>query len=160
MKQEIYKAPAAALLCLLREIDGQTQILLQKRGEGIWAAGWWDAAAGGKADEDESIVQCLVREAQEEIGVSIDPVDIEFVHVQHGKNGGANKIPSKIPIFFNFFFFVRKWTGTPKICESDKCDALEWFDIDNLPENTISNRVAGINAYKNGIHFGEFGWER
>jgi RNase adaptor protein for sRNA GlmZ degradation len=29
------------------------------------------------------------------------------------------------------------WTGEPQIMETHKCDAMEWFVIDNLPANTI-----------------------
>ncbi len=41
--------------------------------------------------EQESAVLCLVREAEEEAGLCIDPRDVEFVHVLHqlpGRAGG------------------------------------------------------------------------
>ena len=42
--------------------------------------------------------------------------------------------------------------------EPNKCDDLKWFDINNLPENTIPYIKEAINNYNKKIKFSLFGW--
>jgi hypothetical protein len=42
--------------------------------------------------------------------------------------------------------------------ESDKCDDLSWFAIDDLPKNTISYIRQVIECIKNKINYSEFGF--
>ena len=39
--------------------------------------------------------------------------------------------------YINAFFTTQKYEGIPKIIEKEKCEDLNWFNIDNLPKNTI-----------------------
>ena len=49
---------------------------------------------------------------------------------------------------FELFFPVTQRDGEIINNEPHKCDALEWFDIDQLPENTIAYIKTMIQAYK------------
>ena len=40
--------------------------------------------------------------------------------------------------YVDFYFLATEWDGVPDIGEPDKCVKIEWFPMDNLPENTIS----------------------
>jgi hypothetical protein len=42
--------------------------------------------------------------------------------------------------------------------ESQKCDDLSWFEINNLPENIIPYIKRAIENYKCGIKFDTYGW--
>ena len=42
--------------------------------------------------------------------------------------------------------------------EPHKCDDLSWFDIDNLPENTIPYIRRAIENYLAGVWFDSYGW--
>ena len=41
------------------------------------------------------------------------------------------------------------------IMESDKCSELNWFDIDNLPNDMIEYRKIAIQEYKNNNYYSE-----
>lgn len=56
------------------------------------------------------------------------------------------------------FFMTEKYSGEPKNMESDKCNDLNWFDIDNLPENTVEYIKFVIDKIKNNIIYSEYGW--
>ena len=42
--------------------------------------------------------------------------------------------------------------------EPDKCDDLRWFDIEDLPGNTIPYIRQAIENYRKGVWFSSFGW--
>jgi 8-oxo-dGTP diphosphatase len=52
--------------------ENQGKILIAQRKPGSFLAGYWEFP-GGKCDEGESLEECLVREASEELGVRIRP---------------------------------------------------------------------------------------
>ena len=80
----------------------------------------------------------LAREAKEEIDLDIDEKDLKFAELIHSYKED----------YINVFFTTKKYSGTPKIMEPNKCDDLQWFDIENLPENIIpriKNVLININ---------------
>src|SRR6266540_5253109 len=58
----------------------------------------------GHLEDGESVVAALVREAKEEIGVTIAPQDVHLAHVMHNSSGGGRMA---------LFFEVRRWEGEP-----------------------------------------------
>ena len=60
-----------AAAVLLHETEGQTEFLLAQRPQGKVYAGYWEFP-GGKVEPGESLREALVREIQEELGVTID----------------------------------------------------------------------------------------
>lgn len=84
---------------------------------------------GGKCDEGESIIQAAAREVYEEIGVHIEPEDLQFVHVIHKIMPGD--APHKD--WFFFFFAVTRWHGEPFNKEPKKHKTLAWFPLNALP---------------------------
>lgn len=56
-------------------INEQSEVLLAQRPEGKSMAGLWEFP-GGKVEPGESPEACLVRECVEELGITIDPVDL------------------------------------------------------------------------------------
>lgn len=124
---ERYKSIIAVFLILTRENKGKTEILLQERYNTGYMDGKYDTACSGHLEPNESLSMALVREAKEEINLDIDEEDLEFVSLIHPYKEG----------YVNVFFTTKKYSGTPRIMEPDKCSNLQWFDIDNLPNNTI-----------------------
>lgn len=92
----------------------------------------------------ESFIKVMIREAREKLGVYIKPEDMEVVHVMHVKGKKEN---------INFFVKANKWGNEPKITEAEKYDNLNWFELDNLPKNTIPYIKHAIEFVKNGHTF-------
>lgn len=95
----------------------------------------------------------MIRETREEIGIDIDSADLELVHVMHRK-----QIEPADERRINLFFAAKKWRGEPKIMEPDKSDDLRWFELDNLPDNTIPYIRQAIGCFRKDIKYSEYGF--
>ncbi len=62
-------------------------------------------------------------------------------------------------IRMDFFFTVKDWSGEVTNCEPEKCDDLAWFDLSDLPTNTIPYIKSAIEHFQAGKMYSEFGWE-
>jgi 8-oxo-dGTP pyrophosphatase MutT (NUDIX family) len=69
-------ARASAVLVPLYELDGQTQVLLTRRAEGLRNHSGEVSFPGGRLDPGETAVDAALREAHEEIGLPFDAVEI------------------------------------------------------------------------------------
>ncbi|MFE2322727.1 NUDIX domain-containing protein [Streptomyces sp. NPDC059385] len=134
---------------LYLERDGR--VLLGLRHPGSAYAGGTHHFLAGHC-EQESAVACLVREAQEEAGLLIDPTDVELAHVVHmvDKPGDQPRI--------GFVFRARQWTGTPEVREPDRCVSWGWWPADALPEPIVPYTRAAIEGILAGRPYTELGW--
>jgi 8-oxo-dGTP pyrophosphatase MutT (NUDIX family) len=105
--------------------------------------------AGG-LDAGETIRMAAIREVQEEVGVEIDPSDLEYVHTLHSVTEGNDWV--------GHFFAARSWTGAPRICEPAKHSDLGWHAIACLPETTIPYIRQALLCIDAGSIYSEFGW--
>jgi len=126
--------------------DGQT--LLLRRFNTGWRDGYFSVVAG-HVEEGESLKQAAIREAREEAGVEIDTDDLELVHVVHRKSDSER---------LSFFFRARAWTPEPVNAEPDKCDLLDWFDIDHLPPNMVDYVAQAFQEIDEAQAYSEWGW--
>ena len=136
-----YETKVAVFLILTRNVNVKTEVLLQQRCNTGYMDGKYDTACSGHLEAGESMAMAVIREAKEEINIQVDPKDLELVSVFH---------PYK-ENYLNVFFSAKKYTGVPEIMEKEKCSDLSWFDIDNLPENTIERVRRVLNNMKNEI---------
>ena len=125
------------------------QILLSRRYQTGYMDGHYSVPAG-HLDGQETVRMAGVREAHEEIGVNLDPADMDFAGVFHRHEDDER---------VDFFIHVKKWVGQPINAEPDKCDQLIWAKLDTLPEKTIPYIRKAIENFRMGILFEEFGWE-
>lgn len=103
------------LLFLLR--DNQILLAMKKRGFG---SGLWNGV-GGKIEAAETIEQALVRECQEEIGVTPKSYDQVASHDFLFPNGKDLRVHT---------FVCCDWQGEPTESEEMR---PEWFELDNIP---------------------------
>lgn len=148
---ERFKAPAGIVLILIREKGGKKQILLQKRQNTGFADGFWDFSCSGHVEEGESMSDAVLRECAEELGVFLKKEDIQHFCFIHKKDTDC--------VYYYGYFVCERFLGEAKIMEPDKCSQLLWTDIDDLPQGVIPDRLKALKAYKDGVHYLEYGWE-
>lgn len=135
--KEIFKS--AVHIILIED----NKILLQKRkGTKLWSG--YYALPAGHIDKGENQYDALIREAKEELGIEINSNDIINNYVVLRRN--FFKIDGKtLEPYIDYYFEIKKYKGTPKIIEKDKCDELIWADANNLPELFINYEGAFLN---------------
>jgi 8-oxo-dGTP diphosphatase len=85
----------------------------------------------GHVEINESPSEAMVREAKEEVGIDVDPKNLEFVQVAYRMN------QEKTGFRVDFFFKASIWAGEVRNAEPEKCDDVQWFAPDNLPDNVV-----------------------
>lgn len=146
MSESRFALPCAVFLIVVRD----AKVLLMRRAGTGWHDGDFDLVAG-HIDGGESLRMALAREAREEVGIGIEPSDAHFVHLIHGLFEDGKE-------YFNVFFSVEAWRGEPKIMEPHKCDALEWFSLDDLPKNLTQSTRLGLEAIRAKRLYQDFGF--
>ncbi len=147
--KERYKTTACAFLCLFRTgEDGKRQILLQLRQNTGYMDGKYDFAASGHVEPGESMSSCIIREAKEEIDITIRLEDIQFLTF----------IDETTEQYHKGIFTAKSYSGEPRIMEPKKCAELLWADLENLPPNVIPYLPSILVNIEQGIHYddGEF----
>ena len=124
------------------EILGRKQILMLKRAGTGYCDGYYDLP-GGHLEANEDIFDGMIREAKEEIGISIKREDMEILHIYHRYKRGMLK----------FVFKADKYEGTPINNEPDKCEKIEWIDFENLPENIVPSIKIELDNIKNRVYY-------
>jgi 8-oxo-dGTP diphosphatase len=126
----------------------ENQILLSRRFNTGFADGQYSVPAG-HLDGNETVIAAAAREAQEEVGVRIEPEHIHYSSVMHRREGDER---------MDFFVHVQRWDGEIINAEPHKCDEIRWVKMDVLPENTIPYIRRALKNHQEGIKFDEFGW--
>ena len=122
-----FKSNIAILLFIFRFDNSKKEVLLQKR-ISSYANNMWDASCSGHVEEGESFSSAAIREANEELGITIDKKNLKFKKIYQNYKKA----------YVNVLFEIEKYKGKIEIKEKDKCKELRWFDINKLPKGTIS----------------------
>lgn len=140
--------PLAVHIIFKNEIG---ELLLSRRQNTGYEDGKYSLVAG-HVEEGESVISAAIREAEEEIGITIVAKDVHIVGIMHRKSEDER---------IDFFATIDKWEG--RICnkEQDKCADLSWFPSNKLPDDTIPyiKRSIDLTNDSNGmIWYEEYGW--
>lgn len=130
------------------------KVLLLRRFQTGYEDGNYGLPAG-HGEYGETMREGTAREALEEIGVIINPEDLEFALTQHRWCPDLGNNHARI----GFYFIPKKFIGTPHNAEPEKCDDLQFFAISNLPKNIVPHVREVIESYKAGDKYNEFNWE-
>lgn len=107
----------------------------------------------GHVEQGETYKNAIIREAKEEAGVNLRPEDLRFVYFMHRKDKGMDNERADV------FFVAERWEGEITNVEPHKCDDLNWFDTNNLPENLIPYIRQALDYIDKGIVYSEYGWQ-
>lgn len=100
-------------------------LLIRRHGTGFEDGHY--GLAGGRLEDGESVTETATRECREEIGVEIDPIDLEVVGVAHFISPTGQGV--------DFFLRTRRWTG--EAYPRSECDDVRWCAVNALPSGTI-----------------------
>lgn len=147
--KERHKNIPASYLVLMKD----NKILMLQRANTGYHDGDWGLPAG-HGEKGETFTDAVIREAKEEAGISLRPDQVKVVHVQHRKSDldGSERIHT--------YFIAASWEGEIINGEPHKCSAIWWFDINDLPPNTVDCVRYSIQNITNGVFYSEFGWEK
>lgn len=140
----MFLAPVAVHLLLVR--DGN--ILMLRRYNTGYQDGKYSVVAG-HIDGGEELKAAMIREAREETGIEISPEDLAVVGVMHLMESDE---------YVSFFLHASRYSGDVVNMEPHKCDDLSWFNLDDLPDNTIPYVRRAIRNYRDGVWFDSLGW--
>lgn len=127
------------------------KVLLLRRQNTGYRDGWYSFPAG-HIDGGESALNAAVREAKEEVGVTIMPENLKFVHVAH--RAAEERDHERV----DFFYEASGWEGEPTNCEPEKCDDVAWFDLDLLPEKITPLIDRVLKYIAEGIYYSDNGF--
>lgn len=143
---------SAAYLILERDGDNGPEILMLQRANTGYMDGRYSFVAG-HIEFGEPVTEAMIREAQEEAGVTVAAGDLTFAHVCHRRSDDDL-------IYYDFFFRASNWVGDVTNMEPDRCTDLSWFARDALPQKTIPY-IRGIieHIYTQRGSFSEYNWD-
>lgn len=142
--EERYKSMIVVDLMLIRknEKTGKKEVLLALRKNTGYNDGEYELP-GGHVDEDEDLMNAMIREANEELKIKLKLEDLHIEHILHHYKGNRLK----------FIISSEKYEGNLEIGEPEKCEKLEWFNIEELPENLDKRTKKAIKEIENNIFY-------
>ncbi|GAA1828962.1 NUDIX hydrolase [Agromyces salentinus] len=126
-------------------VDDDGRVLLQRRANTDYYDGWWAAGAAGHVDAGESVHAASAREVLEELGVVVDPLDLEPLTAMHRTAPTGLLVDQRLDVFFA----CRRWAGEPALQE-DKASDLAWFDLGALPEQVVHHERFVLDGWRDG----------
>ena len=142
------------IICPTMMILRNQKILLLRRTDraSFWPNHWHCPV--GKMEKGESPLKTIIRETNEELGLKVNPRFGTAVAVI----GKSFHEPDLIYKNISLFFVAKEFYGEPVNKEPYLHDAMDWFDVHNLPEPIIPFVKFGIEQYLRGETYGEFGY--
>lgn len=120
-------------------LNKNNEVLLGKRSGNRRGSGSW-SLVGGKLKRGESIEETAQRELKEEINIDVATEDIYTVNM-------STSIDSDGTQFVLIGTVVNSWKGEIKNMETDKCDELKFFPLNNLPDNMFYATKSNLELF-------------
>ena len=140
---ERFKTTICVDLMISRNLGQVKEILLMKRKNTGFNDGEYELP-GGHLEANEDLFDAMIREAKEELLLDIDRKSLKIATIMHHYT--SNRL--------NVIFKLDGKNLNPQIGEPNKCESLNWFNIQKLPANitdkmrTIINNIATGTLYE------------
>lgn len=121
-------------------IDQEDRVLLQLRSGDRYGSGEW-GLVGGMQEKGETIVEAILREVQEEIGVEVQDKDLGVAVV-------VDTMEPQDIHHVQLGFVIRSLSNEPYVKEQEKSAELRYFQLDSLPDNLFGPSRAVLEAYE------------
>ena len=118
-------------------LDRRSRVLLTLRKLAPEAGCW--SIVGGRLEYLETLHDCALREALEEVGLAISIEGLLCVT--------DHLLPEESQHWVSPAYWGRIAGGSAKNCEPRKTRAIRWFPLDQLPLNLTMTARNAINAY-------------
>lgn len=129
----------------------QSKVLLSRRKNTGFADGWYGLVAG-HVEAGETLLQAMIREANEEADIKLDADDLQLASVINRRSDDRVSV--------DFFFLCNDLPVEPLNREPDKCTELGFYSLSDLPSKTIPYVKQGIlNCFEQKT-YGEAGWDQ
>ncbi|QOL19539.1 NUDIX domain-containing protein [Candidatus Bodocaedibacter vickermanii] len=111
------------------------------------------ALPAGKVEKGESLKHNIIREAKEEIGITLHPDDVSLAVTLWAKynNEAGDNIED-----VGFFFKASRYEGEVINAEPHKHGHIKWVSLNELPENTLTFTRVALEAYRDGRDYVEY----
>ena len=133
-------------------LDRDSRVLLLRRCNTDYENGNYSVVAG-HVEADEEVTAAAIREAKEEVGIEVQPSDVEVVGVMHRRASDGY-------VSVAFFLTTRTWEGHVVNAEPQNHDELAWRSVDDLPLNMIPYVRQAFLNYQRGTYYDSVGWNR
>ena len=120
----------------------QDRLLLLRRANTGFLDGYY-SLPGGHVEAGEEVAKAAAREVAEEARIEV--LEIEPSVVMPYGDG------------VDFLFEARRWRGTARIGEPDRCDDLVWVPPDRLPGKTAPFIEKALELRRTGSWYHQFG---
>ena len=151
MKKIEAAQPYAAAFMLIKRGD---QYLFVRRAHTSWMDGYYGLPSG-KVEHGEGFFAAAIREAKEEVGVTVQPEYATFKLTYWLQNDEEPGIE-----WCNVVFFAEEWEGEPYNAEPHMHDEVAWFRMSELPHNVIPSVRSMLEAIERGESYGEYHVEK
>jgi 8-oxo-dGTP diphosphatase len=107
----------------------------------------------GGLQEDETPLEAVIREAEEEVNIKIEPCLAHILYRKHTQPDGY--------VFFqqDMFFVASKFTGVIRNLEPHKADDVSFFPLEELPSTLSPFIDQAIKCILKGQIYSEFGFK-
>jgi len=105
---------------------------------------------GGNVEDREFAREALAREALEEAGILVDPMDLTLVHVLH-----RHKL-QKDQTLLVLYFKATRFRGVPASLEPKKFKDVQWLPSEHLPEEVSKPTLHVLRCIQQNMIYSEF----
>lgn len=145
-KRIVFKFSAYVVLMLR---DGDKILVLKRSNTGFDDDRY--AFPGGQLDGNERIFDAVIREAREELGITLKTEDLKLVHTRHVRRDSIESI--------GFFIEARAWSGQIQNMEPHKHALVEWVSINRLPYTILQSDKMVLDFVERRIAFSDWGFD-